>query len=111
MYFKSWIPNQKWRPFSPIRIAQLAHTPKKILASGQLGSGGRVAIFSPQSSTAMGGWGVMEATALGKKHGCTVETTYSDHSYSDQQLVWIKKLGTESFLYKCCLNNLLIVIK
>ncbi len=31
----------------------------------------------------------------------TVETAYSDHSYSDQRLIWIKKLGTESFLHKC----------
>ena len=41
----------------------------------------------------------------------TVETAYSDHGYSDQPLIWIKRLGTESFLYKCCLNNLFIVIK
>ncbi len=35
-----------------------------------------------------------------------METAYSDHSYSDQLLIWIKKLGTESFLYKCCLNEI-----
>ncbi len=41
----------------------------------------------------------------------TVETAYSDHGYSNQPPIWIKKLGAESFLYKCCLNNLLTVIK
>ncbi len=29
-----------------------------------------------------------------------MEIAYSDHSYSEQPLTWIKKLGTESFLYK-----------
>ncbi len=41
----------------------------------------------------------------------TVEITDSDHGYSDQPLIWIKKLGTDSFPYKCCLNNWLIVTK
>ena len=40
-----------------------------------------------------------------------METAYSDHGYSDQPLIWIKRLGTESFLYKCGLNNSFIVIK
>ena len=42
-------------------------------------------------------------------HSITVETAYSDHGYSDQPLIWIKKLRTESFLYKCCLDNLPII--
>ena len=30
-------------------------------------------------------------------------------AYSDQPIIWIKKPGIESFLYKGCLNNLLTV--
>lgn len=29
-----------------------------------------------------------------------VDTVYSDHGYSDQPIIWIKKLGTESYLLK-----------
>ncbi len=36
----------------------------------------------------------------------TVET-----AYSDQPLIWIRKFGIQSFLYKCCLNYSLIVVK
>lgn len=41
----------------------------------------------------------------------TVETAYSDHGYSNQPFIWIKRLGTESILFKCSLNNLFIAIK
>ncbi len=37
--------------------------------------------------------------------GNTVETAYGDHGYSDQPLIGNKKLGTGSFLYKCCLYD------
>ncbi len=45
------------------------------------------------------------------KGSCTVETACSDHGYIDQPIIGIKKLGTESFLHKCRLNNLFTVIK
>ena len=36
MYYKSWIPDRKWRPFSPIRITLMAQTAKWFLASDLL---------------------------------------------------------------------------
>lgn len=33
MYYKSRIPDRKWRQFSPVRTDRLAHAPKKFLAS------------------------------------------------------------------------------
>ena len=41
----------------------------------------------------------------------TVETAYSDHGYNDQPLIWIKRFGTESLLYKRCLNNNKTMVK
>lgn len=55
--------------------------------------------------------GPKKILVLSKAVHSIVETAYSDHGYSDQLLIWLKKHGTESFLYKRCLNNLVIVIK
>ena len=34
-----------------------------------------------------------------------METSSSDHSYSDQPLIQMKKLRIEAFPYQCCFNN------